>query len=291
MRAPYFSKNTASNLQDPYSPKAPVACRRRSLRPRAPSAAPPSKTNPLRGVACDPHSTARIWHIWHERKERRDWGGGRLRRYRGLLRTLDGRKNAGERPPTKAMLRRRSSGSDGRRDQLASCSSCSRVKRARSSLVAQDYCRCPQDVTEAQHEALVVETPSPSREQPTFSTPSAAVTEDLGVSLHIFRELQLLQTREIGPEDYDLLMLLHAKSSRRVLDEATLHAVTEDVCGGDQGGAACPICLSQMSSGDRCCRLACQGRHVFHRDCLSEWLRTASCCCPVDQQDLSKTQC
>ena len=123
--------------------------------------------------------------------------------------------------------------------------------------------------------------------QPTFCPPTEGVSDDLGISLNTFRELQLLQTREIGPEDYDLLMLLHARPNTKTLDEHTLCAVTEHFRASATHESSCPVCLGAMTEGEELCRLACEGRHVFHAHCITEWLRTASRCCPVDQQDLS----
>ena len=107
-------------------------------------------------------------------------------------------------------------------------------------------------------------------------------------SYPIFAEL-----REIGPEDYELLMLLNEKPSTKVLEEHELCQVCETFTADesyDDAGASCAVCLNQMGAGEELCRLACQGRHIFHSHCISEWLRTASRCCPVDQQDLS-AQC
>ena len=123
--------------------------------------------------------------------------------------------------------------------------------------------------------------------QPTFSPPSQGLSEDLGISLSTFRELQLLQTREITAEDYELLMLLHAKPNTKVLDEQQLRHVAFTFCATAAHEDDCAVCLQSMSEGETLCRLACTGRHVFHSHCITDWLQTASRCCPVDQQDLS----
>ena len=49
----------------------------------------------------------------------------------------------------------------------------------------------------------------------------------------------------------------------------------------------CAVCLCAMSPGEDLCRVACHSRHVFHSHCIGEWLRTASRCCPVDQEELT----
>jgi len=89
------------------------------------------------------------------------------------------------------------------------------------------------------------------------------------------------------PEDYDLLMLLSAKTTTKVLDEYQLSRVTKNYFANHVTGDECAVCLSVMNEGEELCQLACRGRHIFHAQCIGEWLRTASRCCPVDQQDLS----
>lgn len=123
--------------------------------------------------------------------------------------------------------------------------------------------------------------------EPTFSPPAAGTTDNLGISLNTFRALQELQAREITPDDYELLMTLHAKPATKTLDEAQLANVTESFQAEAMQTDTCAVCLGPMEDGEVLSRLACSGRHVYHRHCITEWLRTASCRCPVDQHDLS----
>ena len=53
----------------------------------------------------------------------------------------------------------------------------------------------------------------------------------------------------------------------------------------------CPICLCAMSKGETLCRLLCKAQHVFHKECIVEWLSTSSRCCPIDHEDLSADAC
>ena len=139
--------------------------------------------------------------------------------------------------------------------------------------------------------------PEPSQEaaspplqhtQPTFDVPSAGISDDLGISLDTFREIQLLQTREITAEDYDLLLLLHQRPNTTVFEEHELYKVSRSFDANcDFDASTCTICLGPMSSADELAQLLCRGQHVFHRQCIFEWLRTASRCCPIDKQELS----
>ena len=103
-----------------------------------------------------------------------------------------------------------------------------------------------------------------------LSPPPQSTLEDLGVSVETFRALRLLQTREIRPEDYDLLMRLHAKPNLRVLDERQLAAVTEKFVADDESeflsGDACAVCLCKMAKGARHTRRA-RGTHPTRLAC------------------------
>ena len=75
----------------------------------------------------------------------------------------------------------------------------------------------------------------------------------------------------------------------QVLDEHQICRATEVFKADANFSSAdsCTVCLCAMSPGEELARLACAGRHTFHSHCVKEWLRTASRCCPIDQQDLS----
>lgn len=88
-------------------------------------------------------------------------------------------------------------------------------------------------------------------------------------------------------QDYELLMMLHAKPSTKVLSEQELQRAMAPFRAEADQRDACTVCLSSMSAGEELCRVACSGGHVFHRHCVAQWLQTASRCCPTCQHDLS----
>ena len=71
--------------------------------------------------------------------------------------------------------------------------------------------------------------------------------EDLGISLDDFRLLQEMQTREITPEDYELLMLLHSKSATQTLTQTALAQVTQVFRSDRMHADACAICLADFA--------------------------------------------
>lgn len=87
-----------------------------------------------------------------------------------------------------------------------------------------------------------------------------------------------LLTRDITPEDYDLLLELdhgNRKPTATVESvEGLPEASPEDVTGGE-----CTVCLSNFVSGDAVVALPC--RHCFHRSCITTWLSECRRTCPL----------
>jgi hypothetical protein len=97
--------------------------------------------------------------------------------------------------------------------------------------------------------------------------------------------LSLSSLARVPPPHFCLFPATPAVSSEALADVMeTLVASPELGCVGEQ----CTICLGTMGANDHLCRVSCQGRHVFHHACISDWLSKSSTHCPIDQQDLSK---
>lgn len=118
--------------------------------------------------------------------------------------------------------------------------------------------------------------------------PSPRVLQELGVDAETYHQLSTLQTRDISPTDYDLLLRLFTKTSTKTLSANALAKLSKHAfIAASNLNEDCAICLCMMLKGERLCRLPCEGRHVFHHHCILEWLSTSSRCCPCDQQDLT----
>ena len=48
----------------------------------------------------------------------------------------------------------------------------------------------------------------------------------------------------------------------------------------------CLICMSSMRKGERARRFPCSAGHLFHDECISQWLMLSSTCCPADREDV-----
>merc|ERR1712137_1414293 len=93
----------------------------------------------------------------------------------------------------------------------------------------------------------------------------------------------LLNTERTTRELEDLLQ------QRRGLFEETLREIerltwpSRDVRESSQ--QTCMICLSDFGIGDDCRRLPC--RHVFHGDCIDQWLRRCTDC-PICKDNVDR---
>ena len=87
-----------------------------------------------------------------------------------------------------------------------------------------------------------------------------------------------LQTRELTPEDYDLLLTLDEfVAKKNVLSaEAAAHALLERLA---EAGEECAMCLETFEESVPTAALPCCSR-PFHRTCLTAWLTEGKSACP-----------
>lgn len=97
-------------------------------------------------------------------------------------------------------------------------------------------------------------------------------------------EVCSLLTREIRPEDYDLLLRLDENVARPVASSEKVSGLprvaSEDFMGGD-----CTVCLSPFSPEEAVVALPC--RHRFHSACISKWLTECRKTCPLCGEAIS----
>eukprot|EP00299_Pterocystis_sp_00344_P011378 c5296_g1_i1.p1 GENE.c5296_g1_i1~~c5296_g1_i1.p1 ORF type:complete len:404 (+),score=89.77 c5296_g1_i1:41-1213(+) len=70
-------------------------------------------------------------------------------------------------------------------------------------------------------------------------------------------------------------------SERAIRQLPTIKITEEDLI--DESNGTCSICLDSHSISEIACRLPCG--HLFHRDCVTEWLKQ-NCTCPVCRYEL-----
>lgn len=113
--------------------------------------------------------------------------------------------------------------------------------------------------------------------------------ESTTLTLHN-KKLQLLvdlQYREVMPEDYELLLLLDNTVSPNVASNKTMNQLETTEAQEKVPGDLCVICVEDILKGQQVIVLP-KCEHIFHVDCITIWLTTASDRCPIDSL---KVQC
>jgi hypothetical protein len=109
---------------------------------------------------------------------------------------------------------------------------------------------------------------------PSSSSCTQHLLDNLGWSVEL---VQALQQRELGPEDYELLLQLdETVPKRNVLSQVEVNALEESILEED---GQCMICMCETETGSSALVLACS--HSFHTDCLKQWLCEGRDTCPV----------
>jgi len=93
-------------------------------------------------------------------------------------------------------------------------------------------------------------------------------------------EVYSLLSRDIMPEDYELLLRLDEAVPKPTATAESLKCLTPVDLHGCRGGK-CPVCLSLFEEHDSVVALPCG--HQFHHSCITTWLagyrRTCPLCC------------
>jgi hypothetical protein len=91
-----------------------------------------------------------------------------------------------------------------------------------------------------------------------------------------------LQHRELTPEDYELLLLLENSIAPKTVSSDVLEAIpsvrVEDLHLPDCD--VCSICMESYTMCELVKKLKCE--HVFHSNCVDQWLKYSSQNCPLD---------
>lgn len=93
-------------------------------------------------------------------------------------------------------------------------------------------------------------------------------------------EVYSLLSREIMPEDYELLLRLDETIPKPTISAEGFKHLTSVTCDDFMGGK-CSVCLSTFEEQDSVAGLPCE--HYFHHSCITTWLseyrRTCPLCC------------
>jgi len=115
--------------------------------------------------------------------------------------------------------------------------------------------------------------------------PSAAATNSLTA-----HQLLELQTRDLTPEDYELLLRLDESVKKKTLTKTQCasfpsRAVDEEFV-KRLASNPCSICFGDYEQGEKVRTLPCNGDHTFHSECIDQWLTTSGISCPLCKASL-----
>jgi hypothetical protein len=101
-------------------------------------------------------------------------------------------------------------------------------------------------------------------------------------------QLLELQTRDLTPEDYELLLALDESVKKKTLTKTQCASFPSRTL--DEEGAKCltanpcSICFGDYECGEKVRSLPCD--HTFHNECIDQWLTTSSISCPLCKTSL-----
>jgi len=97
-----------------------------------------------------------------------------------------------------------------------------------------------------------------------------------------------LQHREITPEDYEYLSRLDELIKKKTVNDALLNKFKSEHVNQklleQLNGEVCGICLESYVLDQNIKHLPC--KHTFHSDCIDQWLKNQSHCCPLDNMSV-----
>lgn len=93
-----------------------------------------------------------------------------------------------------------------------------------------------------------------------------------------------LLSREITPDDYELLLRLDKAVGQPVASTETVEALPS-VAPEEFKGQNCSICLAPFEDDSEVAAMQC--KHKFHRSCISRWLSECRKTCPLCGKDAS----
>lgn len=115
------------------------------------------------------------------------------------------------------------------------------------------------------------------------SVGAAHASERLPCGLTVGEVCSLL-TREIRPEDYDLLLRLDETVAKPTASPETVRGLPKVSC-AEFMGHECTVCLSSFAAKDSVVALPCQ--HNFHSACITKWLTECRETCPLCGEAIS----
>jgi len=97
-------------------------------------------------------------------------------------------------------------------------------------------------------------------------------------------QIRTLCSRDITPEDYDMLLRLDEDivvPASGVLSAAACERLEAPQANANWQGETCAVCLGDLLAGEDVRELPCCS-HVYHKECIVQWLTCSKATCPLD---------
>ena len=108
---------------------------------------------------------------------------------------------------------------------------------------------------------------------------------DGDLSADIVNMMIELQTRDLTPQDYDILLQLDERVKPKTLEKDKMESLKTDTVMENKAGDKCSVCMEVYEVGEVRKFLPCD--HVFHKNCIDMWLSNSSPTCPLDGMNIS----
>jgi len=99
-----------------------------------------------------------------------------------------------------------------------------------------------------------------------------------------YQQIMELATRELNPNDYELLLLLDESVAKKTTSASKVDALPRIKAVDGHLTSKCTICQSDYELEELLIQLPCA--HLFHDACLTRWLTTQSTKCPLDAKEI-----
>jgi len=98
-----------------------------------------------------------------------------------------------------------------------------------------------------------------------------------------YQQILELQTRELTPEDYEMLSILDETIKKKTLSQKDVELFPKQTIDNEllkKLTDTCTICMTNYGIGEHVKVLPCN--HTFHSHCIDQWLTHSSVTCPLD---------
>lgn len=92
------------------------------------------------------------------------------------------------------------------------------------------------------------------------------------------QQLAELQTRDLSPEDYEMLLALDEQIAKKTVDKSEIDGFESRPVTPSIEGSSCSVCMCEFEPNESVRVLPC--KHLFHKECIAKWLSECNTSCP-----------